>query len=110
MGEPESPAGAESPPEPAPEAPAAAESEPPGLLTAAALRQLLLCAAGWMFAGMAAWILLLDPLPKGGAPAWPGWRGRDVLVTVTAAYCLRGMANYVWAMLLYQRELRGRPP
>jgi membrane protease YdiL (CAAX protease family) len=80
------------------------------MFTATVLRQLSLCVAGWMFAGMALWTLLLNPVPVGGPSSWPGWRVRDVLLTVTAAYCLRAMAQYVWTILLYQWELQGRPP
>jgi membrane protease YdiL (CAAX protease family) len=88
---------------------AVADAEPTGLFTVTVLRQLLLCVLGWMFAGMAVWILLLNPRPPDAAPAWSGWHGRDVLLCVAAAYCLRGMTQYVWAILLYQRELRGGP-
>jgi hypothetical protein len=71
-----------------------------GLFTPEVLRTILLCVAGWMFTGVAIWILLLDPLPKGDRSAWPGWRGRDLLLTLTAAYCLCGMAGTVWIPLL----------
>jgi membrane protease YdiL (CAAX protease family) len=109
MGEPERSAAPEATPGPAAPA-AAAGPEPDGLLTAAVLRGLLLCVAGWMFAGMALWTLVLDPRPNGAPESWGGWSGRDVLLTLAAAYCLRGMAQYVWTIVLYQRELRGRPP
>jgi membrane protease YdiL (CAAX protease family) len=62
-----------------------------------------------MFAGMAIWILILDPSAKGGASSWAGWQVRDVLLTLAAAYCLRQMAQFVWDVLLYQWELRGWP-
>jgi membrane protease YdiL (CAAX protease family) len=110
MGESESPVGAESAPEPTIVASVVADSGLSGLITAAMFRQLLLCVAGWMFSGMAIWILFLDPLPKSGSSAWSGWRGRDVLLTLPATYCLRATAMYVWTILLFQRELRGRPP
>jgi membrane protease YdiL (CAAX protease family) len=62
-----------------------------------------------MFAGMAVWILLLDPLPKGESPAWSGWRGRDVLLTITAAFCLRGMESRQIDFFAPRADGRGRP-
>jgi membrane protease YdiL (CAAX protease family) len=63
-----------------------------------------------MFVGMAVWVLLLDRSTDGAPPAWAGWAWPDVLLTTAAAYCLSGMAGFVWGILLYQWELRGRPP
>jgi membrane protease YdiL (CAAX protease family) len=77
-----------------------------GLFTPDVLRTILLCVAGWMFAGMAIWILLLERLSRG---EWSGWHVRDALLTLTAAYCLRGMARVVWQALLHQWELHGKP-
>jgi membrane protease YdiL (CAAX protease family) len=56
---------------------------------------------------MAVWILLLDPNAGRPRAAWAGWRPRDVLLTLAAAFCLRGTALYVWVVLLFQREGKG---
>jgi membrane protease YdiL (CAAX protease family) len=63
-----------------------------------------------MFAGMALWIVVLDPLPTDVPRPWSGWRLRDVLLTLTAWLFLMYMTGYVWAVVLSQWELRGRPP
>jgi membrane protease YdiL (CAAX protease family) len=78
-----------------------------GLFTPDVLRGILLFVAGWMFTGMAIWILLLERLSEG---EWSGWHVRDALLTLTAAYCVRGMARFVWQILLYQWELHGKSP
>jgi membrane protease YdiL (CAAX protease family) len=71
----------------------------------AAVRGLLMVAAGCLFAGMAVWTLVLDPRPT-PAP-WDGWGLRDVVLTLAAAYCLRGMAGCVWTVVLMDLENRG---
>jgi membrane protease YdiL (CAAX protease family) len=86
-----------------------AEAEPAHRMAPAAIRQLLLCAAGCMFAGMAVWVLVLDPRPAGRPADWAGWRGRDVLLAVCATYGLRAMALAIWAVVLSELVARGRP-
>jgi membrane protease YdiL (CAAX protease family) len=96
MGEPEQAAGGDG------------GAEPAGApLAPAAVRGLLLVAAGCMFLGMAVWVLVLDPRP---AAPWDGWRLQDVLLTLVAAHCLRGMAGHVWAVVLGDLEKRGWAP
>src|SRR5688572_21374869 len=80
----------------------------PVLSNPAVVRTFLVCGAGFMFAGMAVWILVLDPHPE-PAP-WGGWRARDAAVAVAAAFCLRGLAQAVWATVLMGREERGGAP
>ena len=84
------------------------DDEPASLFTPVVVRGLVVSVLGCMFAGMALWTLVLDPNPT-PAP-WAGWRVRDALLTLAAAYCLRGTAQCVWAVLMFQRELHGRPP
>jgi membrane protease YdiL (CAAX protease family) len=80
----------------------------PEPLAPAALRGLLLVAAGCLFTGMAVWTLVLDPRPT-PAP-WDGWRLRDVILTLAGAYCLRGMAGGVWTVVLMDLGRRGWAP
>jgi membrane protease YdiL (CAAX protease family) len=101
MGTPE-PAAGEPPSEPIAPAADASPAEP---FAPAAVRGLLLVAAGGLFAGMAVWTLVLDPRPT-PAP-WDGWRLRDVVLTLAAAYCLRGMAGHVWTVVLTDLAARG---
>lgn len=81
--------------------------EPPVLLTPQVLGWAATCAGGFMFAGMGVWILILDPRPAAEAALWAGWRGRDVLVALAAAFFLRGTAQLLWAAGLWQWEARG---
>jgi membrane protease YdiL (CAAX protease family) len=83
--------------------------EPSRVLShASVLRTFLVCAAGSMFAGMAVWILVLDPQPA--AAPWTGWRVRDAALALAAAMCLRGLAQAVWGLVLLGREERGGAP
>lgn len=82
--------------------------EPVSLFTPVVVRGLVVSTLGCMFAGMALWTLVLDPNPA-RAP-WVGWHVRDALLALAAAYCLRGTAQCVWSVLMFQRELHGRPP
>lgn len=86
--------------------PEQSSADPP--MTPAAIGSVLLVAAGCIFFGMAVWILILDPRPN-PAP-WDGWRLRDVLLTLVAAHCLRGMAGHVWGVVLGDLEKRGWAP
>ena len=101
--------GDSDPPDDTPDlAPPPPDEEPASLFTPVVVRGLLVSVLGCMFAGIALWTLVLDPNPT-PAP-WAGWRVRDSLLTLAAAYCLRGTAQCVWAVLVFQRDMRGRPP
>ena len=97
------------PDEPAP-APPAPEPEADGVLSGDVVHGFAVCVFGFMFAGAAVWIVALDPNAGGPRAAWGGWQLRDALVTLAAAYCLRATAQYVWAVLLFQREGKGGSP
>jgi len=90
--------------------PLAPEPEADGILSADVVRGFMACVFGFMFAGAAVWILALDPNAGGPRAAWGGWKLRDVFITLAAAYCLRATAQYVWAVLLFQREGKGGSP
>jgi membrane protease YdiL (CAAX protease family) len=85
--------------------PPPADDAPAAPMAPAAVRGLLMVAAGCLFAGMALWTLVLDPRPT-PAP-WDGWGLRDAILTLAAAYCLRGMAGGVWTVVLMDLESRG---
>ncbi|HKB05322.1 MAG TPA: hypothetical protein VKD90_24070, partial [Gemmataceae bacterium] len=85
--------------------PPPADSWPSKPFGGAAVRGLLMIAAGCLFAGMAVWTLLLDP--RSTPAPWDGWGLRDVVLTLAGAYCLRGMAGHVWGVVLTDLQARG---
>lgn len=87
------------PPEPA--------SDESAVLPPEVVRGFLACVLGFLFAGMAVWVVVLDPNAGGPRAEWRGWRLRDAVVTLAAAACLRRTAQYVWAVVLFQREAKG---
>lgn len=82
------------------------EAHSPPFLDTGTLTRLAIMASGWMFLGMALWIVWLDPRPGAPLPVTPDWGVRDAALVLVAAWSLRGMALGVWQVCLPQLRYR----